>query len=108
MTSFAASAARLLSTSHTAAAFLSRALRFTFPCGPTPICPVTMRSLAPKARAGTKYGAAKRVEAAAEVCRKERRERGGKGMKFRPGMEEEEKRSKREKEWGKDLNAPEK
>jgi hypothetical protein len=33
-----------------------------------------IRSFAPKARAGTKYGAAKRVDAAAEVWRKERRE----------------------------------
>ena len=34
------------------------------PCPPTPMCAVTIRSLAPKARNGTKYGAAKTVEAA--------------------------------------------
>ena len=55
-TLFTAAASRLESTSHTAAALLMNFLRLLMPCPPTPMCPVTIRSLAPNARLGTSYG----------------------------------------------------
>src|SRR5690606_7866258 len=50
-----------------------KAPRLPLPWPPKPMCPVRIRSLAPKADAGTKYGTAKTAEAAAVVCKKRRR-----------------------------------
>ena len=54
-------------------ASLKKLSRFEFPCPPTPMCPVTIRSFAPKADAGMIHGAANAVAAADAVCDKNRR-----------------------------------